>query len=81
MKCIDDVIESVLPCQNVECRYHLDYPNDLNCTHIAIIKIGKMKLGDIGNRLHLSIARIKQIEDKTFNKLKKNNKLKILMNE
>ena len=77
MECIDKVKSARLPCQNDECRFHLDYPKDLNCTHIAIEKNGEMKLEQIGERLHVTIARIKQICDASLKKLSKKKLLKV----
>jgi|TARA_Y100000310_G_scaffold135529_1_gene134365 DNA-directed RNA polymerase sigma subunit (sigma70/sigma32) len=58
-------------CQQAECRLHLDYEEDLNCTLIAIQKHGPMTLEEIGKRHHVSTVRAKQILDATLLKLKK----------
>ena len=65
------------PCK--ECRLHIDYPEDLNCTEIAVQKEGDMTLMKIGNRLNLTPSRIKQIENKAVAKVSKTfKKLNIL---
>ena len=58
-------------CQNRECRLHIEYPEDQNCTSIAIQKHGPMTLEEIGKRHQVSTVRIKQILDTTLLKLKK----------
>jgi DNA-directed RNA polymerase specialized sigma subunit len=58
-------------CAQVDCRLHIDFAEDLNCTMIAIKKHGPMTLEEIGKRHHVSTVRIKQILDATLLKLKK----------
>ena len=58
-------------CPVSDCRQWIDYEEDLNCVEIAIKKNGAMKLKDIGDRLHLTPARIQQIEKSALAKLKK----------
>jgi DNA-directed RNA polymerase sigma subunit (sigma70/sigma32) len=51
----------------------LDYKKDLNCTLIAVHNSkGPMSLEETAKRFSLSIVRIKQIQDKAVQKLKKN---------
>ena len=70
-KCIKETILLKKPCDNTECRLHLDFPEDLNCTSIAIMKHGSMTLEAIGKRHHVSTVRAKQILDSVLAKLKK----------
>ena len=49
----------------------LDYADDLNCTHIAIKKNGRMTLKEVGERLNISYVRVTQIEKEAIKKLKK----------
>jgi len=73
--CINDALKAELPCDKKSCRYWIDYSKDMNCTHIAIKNNGAMKLHQIGRRLKLTAARIKQIETSTLKKIfKKTNK-------
>ena len=60
-----------IPCTQSECRLHLDYGDDLNCTDIAVYKHGEMTLQQIGERHGVSIVRAKQIVDEALLKLKK----------
>ena len=78
MKCIKEVEECNSPCSKCECRYWIEYEDDLNCSNISIKKYGKMKFEDIGDRLHISGVRVKQIEQDTFKKLIKNKNLLII---
>jgi hypothetical protein len=58
-------------CDKDECRLHIDFEEDLNCTVIAVKKHGPMTLEQIGKRHQVSTVRIKQILDATLQKLKK----------
>ena len=58
-------------CSNADCRLHLDYEEDLNCTIIAVKKHGPMTLQEIGKRHHVSTVRAKQLVDAALVKLKK----------
>ena len=58
-------------CENRDCRLHIEFPGDLNCTMIAVKKNGPMTLEEIGNRHQISTVRVKQIVDATLHKLKK----------
>lgn len=69
--CVKECYLARTPCVNRECRLHIEYEEDLNCTVIAVKKHGPMKLEDIAKRHHISIVRVKQIIDSTLLKLKK----------
>ena len=58
-------------CKNKKCRYWIDYPDDFNCTLIAIKKNGSMNLREIAEREKISYARVKQIQDAAVLKLRK----------
>jgi len=58
-------------CQQKECRLHIEYPEDFNCTSIAIQKHGPMTLEEIGKRHQISTVRAKQLVDASLYKLKK----------
>lgn len=58
-------------CPFEQCRYHIDFEDDLNCTLIAVDKHGPMTLRQVGDRLGISFVRVKQIEEKTKEKLSK----------
>lgn len=71
MKCIEEVIKQASPCKNNECRYFIEYENDLNCTFIAINKHKTLTFEEISVRLNLTPARIKQLQDDALNRMKK----------
>ena len=62
-------------CKRGDCRYWIDYEDDLNCSLIAVDKNGSMTLREVADRLHVSFVRIKQIEDKALKKLTKVNRI------
>jgi len=57
-------------CPNKECRLWIDYPGDLNCTAVAVVKNNNMILQEVGKRLNLTPSRIKQIESAALKKMK-----------
>jgi len=70
-KCYEFCSESGVSCPLKECKFWIDYQEDLNCTTIAIEKNGAMTLREISNRVELSYVRVKQIQDKALKKIKK----------
>ena len=46
-----------IPCTESECRLHLDYEEDLNCTDIAVYKHGEMTLQQISAELRPELCR------------------------
>lgn len=70
-ECIKEAYVSRTCCQNRECRLHIEFEPDLNCTMIAVKKNGPMTLEEIGKRHQISTVRVKQIVDATLQKLKK----------
>ena len=69
--CVKQCYQAKSACQNQECRMHIEYEEDLNCTIIAVKKHGSMTLEEVGKRHHISTVRVKQIVDATLHKLKK----------
>ena len=55
----------------VDCRHHIQYPQDYNCTLVAVYENGSMTLREVAERLGISFARVKQIEQKALSKMKK----------
>ena len=70
-ECSRKCIELGVSCPVKDCREWIDFEEDANCTSIAIAKHGNMTLREIADRLHVSFVRIKQIEDKTLEKIQK----------
>jgi predicted transcriptional regulator len=71
IECAEKCIELKVSCPVKECRCWIDYEDDLNCVNIAIKNNGAMKLREIAERLHLTPARVQQIEKSVLAKLKK----------
>ncbi len=69
--CVKKCYLTRIACDNQECRLHIEFEEDLNCTAVAVDKHGPMTLEQIGIRHHVSTVRIKQILDATLQKLKK----------
>ena len=70
MNCYDECKVKNKKCRVKECRLWIDYPKDLNCTEIAVQRNDKLVFREIGDRLHLTPSRVKQIESAAFKKLK-----------
>ena len=62
-------------CKAKECRLWIDYPEEQNCCLISIYENGNMTLRQVGERIGVSFARIKQIESEAIRKMKKNSLL------
>jgi hypothetical protein len=60
-----------IECPEKECRMWIEYPEDNNCALISIFENGNMTLREVGKRLGISFARVKQIETKALVKLKR----------
>ena len=59
-------------CIHQDCKFWIDYKEEFNCCLISIYENGPMTLRQIGDRLGISFARVKQIETKALQKMKKN---------
>ena len=70
-ECAKECYIHKVACENRECRLHIEYEGDHNCTLIAAAKNGPMTLEEIGKRHQISTVRVKQILDATLLKLKK----------
>ena len=56
-------------CIQKDCRLWIDYKKDLNCTLVAVENNPSMTLEEVSKRLHISLVRVKQIQDKAVEKL------------
>lgn len=73
MNC-DEICEKTKePCQQKECKYWLDYLQDMNCTLVCARQNGALTLREIATRLGVSFVRVKQIEEAALKKIKKKN--------
>tara|TARA_R100001082_G_C4321558_1_gene141360 strand:- start:439 stop:657 length:219 start_codon:yes stop_codon:yes gene_type:complete len=57
-------------CDVRDCRHFIEYKKEYNCALIAIYENGPMTLREIGDRLGISFARVKQIESAALKKIK-----------
>lgn len=70
MKCLEVCRKFKTSCPVKDCRHWIDYEKELNCVFESVSKNGSMTLREVADRLNISYVRVKQIQDKTMNKLK-----------
>ena len=58
-------------CKVKDCRLWQNYPDDYNCTLVTVYEHGPLTLAETAKRMGLSLSRVKQIEQKALEKLKK----------
>ena len=71
MVCAQQCLKDRQCCLAANCRYHINYEEEFNCSMIYIHENVPLSLREIAKREGLSFARIKQIQDKALVKLKK----------
>lgn len=71
-QCSRECMEKKRGCSESECRMWINYPDEQNCCLISIYQNGTMTLREIGERIGVSFARIKQIETQAISKMKGN---------
>lgn len=82
MKCLEKCKENNISCKNSECRYFINYNEDLNCSLFSVEKNGKMTLQEIGERMNnITPQAISCIEKKALEKIKKRKYLNILLEQ
>jgi len=69
--CAKGCLEKQENCKEEKCRMWIDYGEDLNCTVISVKNNPEMTLSEVSKRLDISLVRVKQIQDKALQKLKK----------
>lgn len=74
-KCSMECLKLDADCKETECRLWIDFPEEKNCTLISIFENGQMTLRQIGDRIGVSFARVKQIESAALAKMRKNSLL------
>ena len=77
-ECVQECYKQRSPCDQRECRMHIEFPSDLNCTVIAVKKHGPMTLEEIGETFDLTRERVRQIKEKAIRRLKHTSRSKIL---
>lgn len=70
-ECSQKCIETSTSCSNKNCRYWIEYSNDLNCSLIAIDKNDEnpMTLKEVGKRLNMTLQNVSLIEQRAIKKL------------
>jgi hypothetical protein len=74
MECMD----AGKACQKSDCRLFIEYEEEYNCSLISIYENGSMTLRQVGDRIGVSFARIKQIEAKALKKIKNSSLISFL---
>jgi len=69
--CSRRCLQNKKACAETDCRLFIDYKEEFNCCLISIRENGDMTLREIGDRLGISFARVKQIESAALIKMKK----------
>ena len=69
MNCCNCCLINDFICPVTDCKYWIDYSDDLNCSLIAIEKHGAMTLREVSERLGVSFVRVKQIQDRALKKI------------
>jgi len=70
--CSMECMKKKKTCKQKDCRLWIDFAEDYNCCLVAIFENGPMTLRQIGDRIGVSFARVKQIETESLKKMKKN---------
>ena len=70
LPCSRKCLKSKKICASSDCRHYINFKDEYNCTLIAIYENGAMTLREIGDRLGISFARVKQIESQALKKIK-----------
>lgn len=71
-KCSVDCMKNKKLCDKTDCRLWINFPIEYNCCLISIYENGNMTLRQVGERIGVSFARIKQIETVALKKMKRN---------
>ena len=68
-RCARECLGKNKDCKERECRLWIDYPQDRNCTLVAVHKNGAMTLEEVAKRLGYTPARIQQLEKRALQKI------------
>ena len=70
-RCSVECMDKKKACNQIDCRLWIEYEEDYNCCLVSIFENGPMTLRQIGDRIGVSFARVKQIESEALKKMKK----------
>lgn len=79
LSCSRECMKSQKCCNKTACKYYIEYEDEYNCCLISIYENGPMTLREIGDRMGISFARVKQIESLALKKID-NSSLKSFIN-
>ena len=71
LSCLNTCVEMDVSCPNSDCRLWIDHEKEYNCANEAVYQNDKLTIREVAERLNISFVRVKQIEDKAINKIKK----------
>ena len=71
LSCLKVCVEKNVSCPNTDCRLWIDHEQEYNCVNETIYQNERLTLREVAERLNISFVRVKQIEDKAINKIKK----------
>lgn len=70
LQCSRECLRKKRSCSKIDCKHFIQYGDEYNCSLISIHKNGRMTLREVGDRLRISFARVKQIESAALKKIK-----------
>jgi len=68
-KCLETCKKLNSSCPIIECRYWVDYPQELNCVFETVAKNDTLTLREVSERIGVSYVRVKQIQDNALKKI------------
>jgi hypothetical protein len=70
-KCARKCMVTKKGCRVKSCKHFINYEAEYNCCLVSVYENGKMTLREVGDRIGVSFARVKQIQDGALKKLRK----------
>ena len=68
-KCLETCRKLKTACPIEDCRYWINFEEELNCTFESVRAHNSMTLREVAERLNISYVRVKQIQDEVINKI------------
>ena len=73
LNCAQQCLKDKECCEAEKCRFNINFEREYNCCLISVYLNGPLSLRQVAEREGISFSRVKQIENQTLFKLKKNN--------
>jgi hypothetical protein len=70
-KCFEMCVDNDVSCPVNDCRYWINYEQDLNCAIVCANENGPLSLREVSDRMGVSFVRVKQVQDITVDKFVK----------